>query len=132
MQGRLVNNGIKHIVDILGKDQTEDADTLDVSFIRLGSSNATPKDLTLTDLVTPSPTYFQVGSTTRNTLSPFSLTLTVILPLTNPPRPYSAKEVGLYVGTAGNEIMIARGTLTTALTIPANNAEVITIDFVIV
>jgi hypothetical protein len=132
MQGRLMNQGIEHIIDILGKDQAPAADTNNITFIRFGDDNSSPEDTSLTDLINPSPTYFEVGSTSRNGISPFDLEVTVILPLTDPSRPYNASEVGLYVGTVGNEILVARGTLVTPIVFPVSSAEVVTIDFVIV
>jgi hypothetical protein len=90
--------------------------------MNVGTSDATPNDSTLTDLVSPATPVERLAIPSGGRFrTNFLLTCSVLIPSTKYTRPFTAKEIGLYFDPTATGKIFARAIIT-AVTLNAGDS----------
>lgn len=125
----IMNEGMKKLMRVIA-DNTE-TNTLLIS-MSVGTSAADPDDRTKTALVAEVGQKYTIGSHSVNSVYPFDLELTITIPDDEITRPETVKEIGVWFGPVGSEVLFARAVNDTGVVLPVDTAVPVDYDLVIV
>jgi len=126
----IMNVGLTKLLQILNGDVTTN---VRLKYIKFGTSNATPDDRTLTDLVAGVGSKYLISSYSVGGSFPFELELTTVIPDTDfLPRPYDIYEMGIYYEPESGGTLFARAVRTTPLTLGVEASVPVNYSLIIV
>lgn len=125
----IMSEGMKKLMRVIA-DNTE-TNTLLIS-MSVGTSAADPDDRTKTALVAEVGQKYTIGSHSVNSVYPFDLELTITIPDDEITRPETVKEIGVWFGPVGSEVLFARAVNDTGVVLPVDTAVPVDYDLVIV
>jgi len=125
----IMDNGVKKIMNTLSNVNETDVNLISIS---VGTSDATPDDKTLNALVAEVGLKYLIGSYSVNAVYPFDLEVNITIPDTEIARPTTVKELGIWLGPSGSEVLFARAVDSTGVVLGVGQAVPISYDLILV
>lgn len=121
--------GVKKLMRILSDESEQNKLLIKMS---VGTSDDSPDDRSLESLVSEVGSKYDIGVASVNAVFPFDLQMNVLIPDTDIVRPTTVKELGVWFGPVGNEVLFARAVKSTGKVLDPGQAVLVDYSFSLV
>ena len=125
---KIMDNGIKKLGNILRNPSETNIRLIKIS---IGTDDSNDVS-TRSSLVAEVGTKYDISAHSINSVYPFDLELTAVIPENQITRPTTIKEIGIWMGPVGSELLFARAIDSTGKVLNVNQSVNITYKLILV